>query len=154
MARMNKNIFFVVLISLVVSLIQIKNPSFFFNQVMDEDLFYVGEGRNFSIYSWTNLNATGITFPILISILISGYNKKKSILPITILSGILVAFLTRTRYVMVSTIIVMSQLILNGKRSIIKRASYIAIVVFGVFLIIFIAGNLGYNINEVIDERF
>lgn len=77
--KTNRNIFLIVLISLVVILIQIKNPLFFFNRDIDKDLFFVIENnRRSSIYSWVGFNSGGITFPILIAILLSIYGTKKS----------------------------------------------------------------------------
>ncbi|MEO7292756.1 MAG: hypothetical protein ABIW34_06620, partial [Ginsengibacter sp.] len=90
--RMNKNLLLIVIISLIVSLVQIKIPSFFFNA--QSESYYIGEGqdRNFSIYSWVDLNSLGITFPFLISILLSVYYTNKSKLPVIIFCGIVVSF--------------------------------------------------------------
>src|ERR1035437_4479272 len=152
-SRMNKHILLIVIISLVVSLIQIKNPAFFFNVSANVELTYIGENRNFSIYSWSSLNSAGISFPILISILVSVYDTRKSIFPLVILSGIVVSFLTRARYVMISAIVVFSQLFFNKKRSLIKRISFFFLIVSGIFLIGFVAEQSGFNINEVINNR-
>lgn len=152
-ARMNKNILIVVVISLLVSLIQIKNPTFLFNTTIDEDLSFIGERRNFSIYSWSNLNTAGITFPILISILTSVYDTRKSVLPIIILCDIVVCFLSRARYVMISGLFVLSQLFLNTKRSIVKRVSFLVVILGGILLIAVAARTFGFDINEVINGR-
>lgn len=152
-SKMNRNILIIVAISLVVSLIQIKVPSFFFNVNSDEELLYVGENRNFSIYSWTNLNSAGVTFPILISILVSVYDKRKSVLPIIILSGIVVSFLTRARYVMISAILVLSQMFFNRKRSVTKRASILVMFLVGIFFIGLTAMSLGVDIKEIVNTR-
>ncbi len=153
MNRMNKNILIIVIISLIVSIIQIKNPSFFFNTTMDEDLLYVGDNRNFSIYSWTNINSTGITFPILISLMVSLYERKKAELSILVISAVIVSFLTRARYIMLSAIIVLSQIFFNTARSLTKRVSLFVIFLIGIFSIIVVASNFGFDIEEVVNSR-
>jgi hypothetical protein len=150
---MNKTILLIAIISLIVSLIQIKFPTFFFNTNVDEDLFYIGQNRNFSIYSWTDLNSVGISFPILISILVSLYYKRKFILPLVIFSDIAVSFLTRTRYIMISGIVALSQVFFNKKISLIRRISTLLIIVIGIFFIGPVAEQFGFNIKEVINNR-
>src|ERR1044072_3462887 len=120
---MNRNILIVVVIAFIVSLIQIKYVSFFISPWIsaDEDMnVFLDERRNYSIYSWVDLNSLGITFPILISILINFY-KEKLIVFFLVFSAIVVAFLSRTRYVMVSALIVLSQFFFSSKFSV-KRA--------------------------------
>lgn len=154
-SRMNKQLLLIVIISFIVSLIQIKIPSFFFNGRSEDDLFYIGEdqGRNFSIYSWLDLNSLGISFPFLISILLSIYYTNKSKLPIIIFCGIVVSFLTKARYVMISFIVVMSQMFFNKKKSLIKRISFLILIVASIFVIGLIAQQAGFDINKVIDSR-
>jgi len=151
--KMNKRILLVVILSLIVSLIQIKIPTFFFNTTNDEELLYLGENRNFSIYSWVNLNSLGISFPCLISILVSTYEGRKSTLAIVFFCGLIVSFLTRARYVMISAIVVLSQPLFNKRRSIGNRASLAITFLVGILFIGLSAHQLGYDINEVINTR-
>lgn len=150
---MNKLILLIVGLSLVVSLIQIKLPNFFFNAALDPESGYTEGNRCASIYSWTNLNSLGISFPILISILVSIYEKEKPTLSFIILCGIVVSFLSKARYVMVSGIVALSQLFFNTKTSAIRKTSYVLIFLAGIYFIDFAAHNLGYDINEVINNR-
>ena len=151
--KLNRLIFFIVILSLVVSVIQIKFPSFFFNAAFDLDSGYRDGRRCASIYSWTDLNSLGITFPILISILVSFYQKKKSSLAIIVFAGIVVSFLSKARYVMISGIVVLSQLFFNAKISAIKKASFVLMLVVGIYFIVVAANSFGYNINDVIENR-
>ena len=150
---LSRNILIVVGISLIVSLIQVKTPSCFFNKYWDQDLAYIGENRDFSIYSWTGLNSAGITFPILISILLNVYSRRKSIIPFVIFANIIVSFLTKTRYVMISAILVMSQLFFDRMISLKKRVIMVVVLVSTVLLIGWGAEKMGYDINEVINGR-
>lgn len=153
---MNRNIFIIVIISLVFSLIQLKNPSFFVAPYVLENLSnetFLTENRVFSIYSWIGLNSLGITFPILIGILLTFFSHRKVSNPVIILSGIIVSFLTKARYVMISMIIVFSQYFFISKISLSKKAT-ILIIFFGSILIsLSVAKAMGYNIQQVIDER-
>jgi hypothetical protein len=152
-SKMNKSILFVVFISLIVSLIQILDPLFFFNIDADKDMEYVGANRNFSIYSWINLNSLGITFPILISILVSVIDKEKIKFSFVVLGGIVVAFLTRARYVMISTIIAFSQIVFTSAITLKKKLYFGIVLLLGVMLLLIVADNFGFSIQEVIDDR-
>jgi len=153
---MNRNILIVVLISLLVSLIQIKYPSFFLSTGISldaEDVIYYSQNRIFSIYSWLDLNSLGITFPILIAILLSFYNKKKKTFPLVVISGIVVSFLTKARYVMLSAIIVFSQLFFASKIKLRKKVYIFFIFAASIVIFSSIAKVVGYDIQQVIDER-
>lgn len=153
MRRMNRNILIVVIISTIVSIIQTSDPYFMFNFEADKDLEYIGESRTFSIYSWININSMGITFPILISLLLNAYDTRNRSFPIIVVSGIVVAFLSRARYIMISTIIAFSQLFMNSAISIKKKIAFILILVFSLLIMIRVAENFGFDINQVIEER-
>lgn len=151
---MTRNIFIIVIISFLVSLIQVKNPLFFFNNTIDLTA-YVGEEdiRISSIYSWVTLNSGGITFPILIAILLNYYKTGTRDFFIIVLCGIVVMFLSKARYAMISTIIAFSQLFFTGRASFKKALSLIALFAITGYLIVFAAGEFGYNIEEVIANR-
>ena len=152
--KMNRNILFIVLITLLVSLLQIKFPSFFVSPkiALDPDNIYFSENRIFSIYSWLDLNSLGITFPILIAIMLSLYSNKKSTLSLLIISGIVVSFLTKSRYVMMSAIIVFSQLFFTAKINLKKKVYILLIFTVSVFIFLNISKVIGYDIQQVIDD--
>lgn len=110
--KMNRNILLIIALSLVVSIIQVKNQLFFNTGLEDEDLAYSGDNRNASIYSWLGSNSVAVTFPILLSILLSVYDFKSKPFPLISISGIIVSFLTRARVVMISSIMAFLQLLL------------------------------------------
>ncbi len=154
--KMNKCIFLIVLLSLIVSVIQIKYPTFFLSREVTgnvSNLVYLEQKRIFSIFSWINLNSVGITLPILVSILLSFYDTRTKAYPIIIMSGIVVPFLTKARYVMMSAIIVFSQLFFISKISIRKKIYFILIVISGVIVSINVAKIYNYNIQQVINDR-
>ena len=153
---MNRNIFLVVMISLAVSLIQVKFPSFFVSPAItegDENSAFLADTRILSIYSWLNINSIGITFPILISLLISVFELKDKKFPLIIFSGIIVSFLTKARYVMISTMMVFSQLFMSSKLSIRNKIIYISFFFISILTIEALAESYGYSIQQVIDER-
>jgi hypothetical protein len=130
------NIYYIVIISLVVTLIQIGDSHFFLASNVKEDSLYIEQQRSFSIYSWVSLNSVGITFPILISILVSSFIRIRKKLLITVICGIIVAFLTKARYIMISAIIVLFQMIFSGLVAMKKRVSYVMIFL-GTIVILF-----------------
>ena len=151
---MNRNILILVGLSLIVSVIQTKDHMFFFNTAIDMTTVVAeGDLRIASLYSWAGINSGGITFPILIAILLNFYNTKSKAFPIVILCGMVVSFLTKARFVMISTLIAFSQLFLNGMLSFKKIVSLFLIFAISVALIIYAAGQFGFNINEVISSR-
>ncbi len=154
--KMNKFIFYIIVLSLIVSIIQIKDPSFFFNEGVinaNPEEFGESEIRNASIYSWYTANSGGITFPILLSIALNYYETQKSRFLLLILAGIVVSFLTKARYVMVSTIIVLSQLFFSRAKSMVRILSLTALFAGGIFLLVFVADQIGFDIQKVISSR-
>lgn len=154
--KMYRNLFIVVVLTLIVSVIQIKFPTFMFNEKLleGEELDFWGEEiRNNAFYSYVNTNSLGISFPIFVAILLNYYDTQKKYFALIILSGIVVAFLTKTRYVMLSTIIAFSQLFFAQKRSMSKRLSLVLTFAVSIVIIVFIANEAGFNIDEVIANR-
>ena len=150
--KMGRHILWIVAFSLVVSIIQIKKPMFFFDTSQDLELNYVSD-RNTSIFSWLGLNSCGVTFPILISILLNVYDTSSRPFPLVTVSGIVVSFLTKARYVMISTIVAFLQLLLVTTISLKKKVYVIAFFVVGIFLIVGVSQMVGYDINKTINER-
>jgi hypothetical protein len=114
---------------------------------------FLNENRIFSIYSWLDLNTLGITFPIFIAILLSFFSHKKISAPLIIISGVIVSFLTKARYVMISMIIIFSQYFFISKISLGKKATILMIFFGSILISISVAKAMGYNIQQVIDER-
>lgn len=152
---MNRNIFIVVVLSLIVSFIQIRNPLFFLNLklITDDNMIYFNQNRVFSIYSWIGLNSLGVTFPIMISILLNVYDTKSKSFSIIVISGIIVSFLSRARYVMISTIVVFLQLFINTKITVQRKVFFSIVLIIFVITFIKVSDNYGFNINQVIEER-
>lgn len=155
-AQMSRNVLVIVILTLIVSVIQIKEPTFMFKEELlkgDELEFWGEEMRNTAFYSWLNTNALGISFPVFIAILLNFYDRQTLYLIAIILSGIVVAFLTKSRYVMVSAIIAFSQLFFARKSSIVSKVSLLLVFGVSIFLIIYVAKEAGFDINKVISER-
>ena len=154
-SKMNLFIFMIIIISVAVSIIQIFEPTFFVSpELIDAvDNSYLSQGRNFSIFSWSDLNTVGISFPIMISILISIESMKSRVSPSLIISGILVPFLTRSRYVMLSALIVLSQLFFNARLDLKKRIILMVIFVGAFILLISLAKLSNVDLQQIVNER-
>jgi len=155
--RMTTSIFVIVMISLAVSLVQSKSEFFFTNlesiDLDDPTSAYLEDKRAASIYSWVSANSVGITFPFLISILISVTQLKSKIFPWFSASGVIVAFLTKARYVMISTIIAFSQLFFGSRLKTKTKFSILIGFIAGIVLIVGVAEMFGYDFQEVINDR-
>lgn len=153
--KMSKHMLIIIGLSLVVSIIQIKDITFFLNMQFEtaDDAVFSGDGRNASIYSWAGANSIGVTFPIMISILLSVYDFKSRPFPLIAVSGLIVSFLTKARYVMISAIIAFSQLFFVKSIPIKKKLSVIGAFVVGILLLLAVSQMAGFDIQKVIDER-
>jgi O-antigen ligase len=151
--NLTKLLLITVALSLIISLIQTQIPTFFFNAALDPDSGYLNESRCASIYSWTNLNSLGISFPVIIAILVNIFHRKKAILAFIALSGIIVSFLSKARYVMISCIIALSQLFLNTKISLTKKTSLVVLLAGGIFAANLAAEKVGFNVSDVVESR-
>ena len=155
-AKINRNIFLVVILALIVSLIQIKDVTFFISTEQlsnpDQMMFFEGN-RNYSIFSWIDLNSIGMTFPAFVAILLNYYERKNFPLALLVLSTILVCFLSRARYTMISGVIVLSHLVITAKYSFVKKISTLIIIVVGVLTLGLAAHLVGINLKEIINER-
>jgi|WetSurMetagenome_2_1015567.scaffolds.fasta_scaffold04003_4 hypothetical protein len=153
--KMNISIFAVVTVSLIVAVIQIKFPYFFIGPIIKDNLtnmIHLQENRKFSIYSWIDMNSLGISFPILVSLLLSSQYEKIRF-PIIVISGVIVSFLSRARYVMISALIVFSQLFFNSKIEFRKKAVILAVLVVSIGFVVGIARAYDFDIQKVINER-
>jgi len=156
MDRLTRNIFIIIVVSLVASIVQIKEPTFMFNTKLlegDQLEFWGDEIRNNSIYSYISTNSIGITFPFLLAILLNYFRARQIQFPILLLSGIIVAFLSKSRYVMVSTLVVISQLFFTTTRSFSNKLSIIIIFSLCIYLALLGAKESGFNLNTIIEER-
>jgi O-antigen ligase len=115
---------------------------------------YFFEGhRNYSIFSWVDLNSLGVTFPILIAILLNYYENNNLALFFLVFSTIVVCFLSQTRYTMISGVLVLFHLIITAKYSVGRKISILAIIVGSILLLGTVAYSVGIDIQEIINDR-
>jgi hypothetical protein len=155
--KLTKNIFFIVIISVLVSVIQIRDVTFFISPLEtsnpDKMAYFFDDHRNYSIFSWVDLNSLGITFPIMIAILLNYYEQRTFALAVIVLSSILVSFLSRTRYMMVSCIVVLLHLLFTSGFSWVKRISIVALIVISALIMGAVASRVGIDMKQIINER-
>lgn len=152
---LNRILLLVVILTLIVSLIQIRFPAFFVSEriAFDPENRYFSENRIYSIFSWVGLNSIGITFPILISVLLSFYGDSKNKLVLLVISSVVVSFLTKARYVMISALIVLSQLLFLSRIPLKRKTNIVLIFIFSLVIFYGISRAFDYNIQQVIDDR-
>jgi hypothetical protein len=155
LTKLNQCLYLIVFISLVVSLIQLKYPLFFFSMSGDPEygMMYIDDSRIFSIYSWVNYHSLGTSFPIFISILLSQFiinNKSNYHLISVFVMGFVVCFLSRYRFAIISALLVSSQLMLVKFKN---KTSLFFIAVISIVALAYISEMSGFKIEEVINNR-
>jgi len=155
--KLTKNIFFIVIVSVLVSIIQIKDVTFFVSPLEtsnpDKMAYFFDDHRNYSVFSWVDLNSLGVTFPIMIAILLYYYEQRSFALGAIVLSLILVSFLSRTRYMMVSAIVVLLHLLFTSGFSWAKRISIVVLIFVSALIMSAMASNVGIDMKQIINER-
>lgn len=152
--RQNKYIFIIIILALCVSLIQTQVKNFFFSPEILNYKVLMNENRIPSIFSWYDPNTLGITFPLIVSIAISGIRKEENLkLFAIIMSVIIVAFLTKTRYVMLSSIIVLSQIFFSTELPKSLKVKYLLTIIISVLIAFTVAKAIHIDIQQTIDER-
>ncbi len=154
--KMNRMVLLLVAATLTVSLIQIRFNTFFISpEIRDNPLNYIyfQQHRNFSVFSWININSLGLTFPILISLLLAAPGMSKGSFPLVLLSGMVVSFLSKARYIMISVIIAISQMFFVKKLELSKKI-YILLIIVAMGGALVVLGNVyELNLNQVISDR-
>jgi hypothetical protein len=110
--------------------------------------------RRYSLFRYVESNAMGLSFIPLLSILIGYLFKTNSkTFFVFLLMGLIIAFLTNTRYVIVGGIIVTLQLGLYYRDRIVGITRTIIVSVIVLFLLFQFLFFVGYNIDEWFTRR-
>jgi hypothetical protein len=145
-----------VLITAIVSLIQVINPAFMqqpnYHGLQENISIYTF--RRVSIFGFMDRNELGLTFMPLLSVLAGFilYNRKKS-LPFFLILGGIVAFLSNGRYIMVAFIIITFQILVFQKVKVKGMIKFATLSIIILFLLYQLLVYLGYNISEWYNSR-
>lgn len=141
---------------LIIILQQVIDRSFFVNSSIltrEKMLADVSEMRLHSIYSWINPLSNGFAF-VPIFILVVGdliKNKKKFIF--LIIAGLIYAILTKARWIMLNTTLVLLLLIVNKRNKIIQILKMSILIPMMVLSSFFILNSMGVDINKIVVNR-
>ncbi len=148
-----------VLIIAIITIIlqQTVDSSIFSDKWLIEDnadpIYGPNEFRLHSIYSWIDMVAYGFVFvPIFILIVEQAHRNKKSII-IWITAGILYAFFTKSRWILLNSLFVFLILIINEKYKIwsfIRLLIIIPVISIGVIVLLNIAN---VNVDGILKDR-
>ena len=146
-----------IILAASVSIVQVFLPEFLnpweYNlRFFDINSMY--KSRRQSIFGFVESNEIGLSFMPLAAVLI-GYIlrfKKQNYMIFSILIGI-TAFLTNSRYVMVSFLIMIFQYLVYYRHSISFSFKYVVIVVFIIFSLAISLDYLGYDFKEFYEVR-
>lgn len=153
---------FTVLIALLFSIIQVFDSSFFnaWNYWRD-DLGYSGtilgniyQVRRTSIFGFINLNAVGLSFIPMLSLLIGYllYTNKRGFLLFLLMGG-MIAILTNTRYVMIGFILIAFQYIFYKKNILLSSLKYMIILAIVALIIVQSLMLLDYDLIQYFKVR-
>lgn len=148
---------FVILLSMVASIIQVFNLLFYnatlyFEQeiesyMLGSDVLYTM--RRQSLFGFIDANAYGLAFLPLLAICLSVMNLNKNKLWfVIIIAGGLVAFLSNSRYVMVGFVLLSFLIPLQNRSDSIKNSNYVVFVILLMISIVTVLNYIGYNIIE------
>lgn len=150
-----------VIVSAVVSIIQVFDNSFFnatdyFQEgepTWDQDPESLYRFRRASIYGFIEPLAMGLSFIPLLSVLIGYllYTNQRFI--IFLIAGGIAAFLSNTRFIMVGFLILAFQMGFSNKLKGKQRLKYIAVFIVSIVVIGFMLRYLGYDFTQWYEER-
>jgi hypothetical protein len=155
-----KILYIIIVVSAIVSVIQVFIPFFFLSQLyIGENIDSIGSIINYrlpSIFSWSSRQGVGLTFIPILAILIGSLYKGKNrkLLLMVYLLGAIVAFLSKSRYVYVAYFFVLAMNLFYDKSySIVKYFKFIFIGLFISVLLYMFLDLIGFNIVDVIRNR-
>lgn len=141
--------FFVILIQ------QVINPNFFIKtNILDEALVSSGtENRLNSIYSWVGDLTIGFGFVPIFILIIEDFDRKNKKIMLWLLFGIIFAILTKSRWVMLNSLLVFVIIFINHKYKIKQFLRYIFIFPLVLFFSFFTLDSIGVDVTGIIKDR-
>lgn len=149
----------VLVVAIVVILIQeVSNPVFFVNQnFSDYDrIAEIDKSKNrlFSIYSWIGgYTAIGFGFVPVWILFVEDLNRRKKKIVFWIFAGIIFAFLSKARWIMLNALMVFVILVVNQKhkmREITKYAIIVPLIGIGSLILL---DSVGINATKILNDR-
>jgi len=144
-----------VVITVIVSIIQVFQPGFLLFKYIDTDLLSenIYEFRRVSIFGYRPL-AYGFSFVPLLSIIVAIIHYRSGKFPLLFLAlGGISAFLTNTRFIMVSFILISIQFLIIYFKNFAKLLKYVSVFALLLFALFITISNLGYDFQTWYQER-
>ncbi len=154
--KTSKNILIIAV--LVIIFQQVINPRFF----VDSSRFmqnFISESeagntdRLPSIYSWLNSNSSGFSFIPILILVVEDLDKKKKKVLLWIIMGIIFAFLTKARWVMVNIFLVFFIFFINHKDKFLQFIKYLFILPIIFFISYIVLDIVGINTKGIVEDR-
>lgn len=146
-----------ILVGVVFSLIQLISDPFFFvpsNLKLLQGFSSIYEVRRTSIFGYTGLNATGLSFIPLLAVFFSySYLKNDKYRILYIFMGAVISFATNSRYVMLAFIILSFHLIFEQRKKMAGVAKYLLSSIIILVFIAFVLEFIGYNLFDFYYDR-
>lgn len=153
--KYSKYILFVAILVIVIQ--QIYDPNFFVrSQSRFENLLSIGETENrlASIYSWIGgLISVGFCFVPIYLLIVEDLEKKNKDTMVLIIAGLLFAFLSKARWIMVNTLMVFFLLFLNHKGRVTRLFKLLFILPLIFFMSFLFFKSLGVDVEGIVNDR-
>ncbi len=150
--NISKNILIIAVIVIVIQ--QVYKPYFFVRTdlIGEDDINDITE-RLPSIYSWVGGLTMGFGFIPVFILIVEELDKRKKKIIIWIIAGILFAFLTKARWVLLNALLVLVILFVNYKNKTLKfvKFAFFAPILFGVIIVSL--DFSGINATGILKER-
>jgi O-antigen ligase len=151
---------FVLIIAVIVIVVQeLIDPTFMVKSDFRRLNLLTGSDSNnnrlVSIYTWIGgLSEVGFSFvPILIIVVEHFYRSDKKKYIFWILIGLIYAFLSKARWIMVNTILVFALLIVNQRNKVQHFIKYLVLIPFFFAISFFVLEAVGINAMGIVNER-
>ncbi len=141
---------------LVIIIQQGYKDSFLVNKYYQQKWGTIGadESRLPSIYSYLGEGmATGFGFVPIFIIVVEYLDRKKKVIYPWILGGLIFAFLTKYRWIMINALLVLIILIINHKNKVVQVVKYGVLAFILLFLSAFVLKSIGVDANKIVQER-
>jgi len=139
----------------VIVMQQVVNPNLFIRtDLINEAHLNTGdEDRLLSIYSWLDLLAIGFSFIPIFVLIVEDLLKHKRKVTIWVISGLIFALLSKSRWVMVNSLLVMVVLLINKRHKTLMFLKILVIVPLLAGIFIVALKPVGINVEGIIKDR-
>jgi len=153
--KLNKKVLIIAVLVIIIQ--QAYNVNFFIREDMVDENASVSSNveRLHSIYSWVGSIANGLGFVPVFLLVVEDLNKRKQSKKVLfwILLGIVYSLLTKSRWIMVNTLMVFIVILITHEDKFKEFLKYLVVIPFILLLSYFALNSIGVNAEGIIMDR-